>query len=223
MVGEATWVEGSKQPEVDGGGPPAPCSALATVNKQKGGEGGDSKKALGGGRKRMSDCFVKHEAKRMKLEEVKKALEDGEYKSLHDAAVSNNLPKTTLYDFIKAPADKPFKPGRGRVSKVFSLKQEVELVEFVQNRADLGCGLDFDQLQVVIQEVLLKLKSLNPSKMTGFEATGQLPEKTYVYRLVKRHKIVLRWVIIYSKSRNATFPGEPWLCQEPVLWCHLVI
>ena len=52
--------------------------------------------------------------------------------------------------------------------------------------------MDFGQLQSLVQESLLALKEANPDRQTGYEETGQLPNKDYVRRMVTRNNLSLR-------------------------------
>ena len=51
-----------------------------------------------------------------------------------------------------------------------------------------GCGVDFSQLESLVQESLLALKSANPDHQTGYEET----DRSFVRRMVERHNMTLR-------------------------------
>ena len=100
-----------------------------------------------------------------KLEKLKKAKQDvlSAQTTLRQAAKIYNLPLTTLYDFIKAPPDKPFKPNRGRLSKVFTFEEEKQIEDFLKRRASLGCGYNYEQLRKLMQEVLVHQVKADPT------------------------------------------------------------
>ena len=127
-----------------------------------------------------------------KLEKLKKAKQDvlSAQTTLRQAAIIYNLPLTTLYDFIKAPPDKPFKPNRGRLSKVFTFEEEKQIEDFLKRRASLGCGYNYEQLRKLMQEVLVRQVKADPTRVTGYEKSNHLRSKDFVYRFVKRSSLV---------------------------------
>ena len=70
----------------------------------------------------------------------------------------------------------------------------------MEKRAELGCGLSYKQFMMVVHEVLIKIKSANPKRVTGFEKVGQRPSKLYLYRLTSRLGIDLRYRNINHKN-----------------------
>ena len=53
--------------------------------------------------------------------------------------------------------------GWGKVSTVFSEAEELKIVNLIQ-RTELGVGLDFKQLSLIIQELKQIKKKLNPDR-----------------------------------------------------------
>ena len=70
----------------------------------------------------------------------------------------------------------------------------------------LNGGLDLvvvflpSQLQALIQEILLAVKTANPDRVTGYEKSGQMPNRQFVRRLVERNNISLRRTAEISKG-----------------------
>ena len=73
-------------------------------------------------------------------------------------------------------------------------------MKHVKWRVSVGCGVDWRQLQFLIQEVLLGIKEANPDRSTGYENTGQLPNIYFVRRLAERHNLSLRRTSEISKG-----------------------
>ena len=58
-------------------------------------------------------------------------------------------------------------------------------------RAQIGYGVDWEMLPLLIQEVLLSVYKSNPERVTGLEDANQLPNLSYVCRFAERHGLVL--------------------------------
>ena len=150
------------------------------------------------------------EAAMEKLGKLRKAKQDvlSAQTTLRQAAIIYNLPLTTLYDFIKAPEDKPFKPNRGRLSKVFTFEEEKQIEDFLKRRASLGCGYNYEQLRKLMQEVLVRQVKADPTRVTGYEKSNHLPNKDFVYRFVKRSSLVLRSTMELDMKRAHITPEQ---------------
>ena len=152
---------------------------------------------------------VEHaEAKLAALRKAKQEFEEGEHTSIGAAAKANStkdvrLPRTTLRDFIKAPPEKLFRARRGKQSQYLRDDQEQDIIRFLEKRCGLGCGLNFPQLSDLLHEIFLRIKSLSPATMTGFEQTDQRPPKHWVYYFMRRRGVVLRWVIKKNPAAQA--------------------
>ena len=77
----------------------------------------------------------------------------------------------------------------------------MEFRAFAVRRCELGCGLNYKQVVDTLQEVLMRIKTVQPSRMTGFEKCGQRPSRGYVYRLCKRLGLKLRFALDISRNR----------------------
>ena len=72
------------------------------------------------------------------------------------------------------------------------MEEEAAIIQHVKFRAQIGGGVDFGQLQLLIQESLLALKSANSDREAGYDSSGQLPNIDFVRRVVERHNLSLR-------------------------------
>ena len=113
----------------------------------------------------------------------------GKFKSLRKCATHHKVPVSTLYRLLTTGDE--FQ-GSGPTLACLSMEEEAAIIQHVKFRAQIGCGVDFGQLQLLIQESLLALKSANPDRDTGYESSGQLPNKDFVRRMVERHNLSLR-------------------------------
>ena len=121
----------------------------------------------------------------------------GKFKSLRKCATHHKVPISTLYRLLTTGDE--FQ-GSGRTLACLSLEEESAIIQHVKFRAQIGCGVDFGQLQLLIQESLLALKSANPDRKTGYESSGQLPNKDFVRRMVARNNLSLRRSAEISKG-----------------------
>ena len=91
--------------------------------------------------------------------------------------------------------------GGGRTSSVFTQEEESNLVQFVSNRLSVGCGMDFCQLSLIIQELANALKASNPDREFPSSWESNFPHKSYVRRFIKRNNLVLRRTMPLSRAR----------------------
>lgn len=118
------------------------------------------------------------------------------------ACATYNLPGSTLGDYIRNP-NKKFQASRGSVSKVFTLEEEGLIIDFCEDRRKVGHGIDREELQLVLQEMLLRLKTKNPERITGYEKSGQLLPLQWVRRFVKRGGLRMRACMELTAGRAA--------------------
>ena len=143
----------------------------------------------------------KKETLKLKKAQVQKAFENynrGKFKSLRSCAAFYKIPKSTLYDIVVTGSEFT---GQGRKLRCLNEEEEMKIVEHVKWRASVGCGLEWRQLQAIIQEVLLGIKESSPDRITGYEKCGQLPNISYCRRLALRHNLSLRRTSEITKGR----------------------
>ena len=130
----------------------------------------------------------------------------GKFKSVTKCAEFYKIPRTTLRDLINNGDEYR---GSGRKLRCLTPEEEPEIVKHVKMRASIGCGVDWQQLQSLVQEVLLAVKKSNPDRITGYEQSGQLPNIQFVRRLADRHNLTLRRSSEISKgtNRKVCFPS----------------
>ena len=126
------------------------------------------------------------------------AYEKGEFTSVNACAVAFGVQQRSLDRFIKSGTKFV---GKGKKSNVFTIEEEAQIVQFVRGRVELGVGLSFKQLCLVIQELLAKLKSVNPERYCPPSWNNFYPEETFVRRLAERNNISLRRTMALSAAR----------------------
>ena len=114
--------------------------------------------------------------------------EAGKFKSLRKCSTFHNVPISTLHRLLQT--GDTFK-GSGKSLNCLSHGEEMTIINHVKWRSKIGCGVDFSQLESLVQESLLALKSANPDRQTGYEETGQRPDRSFVRRMVERHYMTL--------------------------------
>ena len=96
--------------------------------------------------------------------------------------------------------------GGGRQTVIFSAEEENKLTDYVTERMFLGCKLDFHQLCSTIQELIGMLRVVNPDRQFS---TKWDPEESYVWRFMKRHKLVFWRTMALSTARAMLTPVDP--------------
>ena len=86
------------------------------------------------------------------------------------------------------------------------------MVRHILYMASIGYGESWTTLQLLLQQVLNRIKSANPTRLTGLEDRGQLPTISWVRRFTERHNLTLRKASIISKGRAVISP------QDITLW-----
>ena len=145
-----------------------------------------------------------------KLREAKNEYEKGG-SSIFKIAKELAIPYSTLQDYIQ---NGTCVKGRGRKSIVMSDAEEQKVVQFVIKRAELGCGVGWDQLRNIIQEVLISLCNANPNRSSTFEQSGHLPNRSFVRRFAERQNLVLLRTMELSKGRQILTTADLSMWQE---------
>ena len=89
------------------------------------------------------------------------------------------------------------------------------MTDYVSERMSLGCGLDFHQLCMTIQELIGMLRVANPDRKFFTKWDSDFPEESYVRRFMKRHKLVLRRTMALSNARAMLTPVDLDNWSEP--------
>ena len=126
------------------------------------------------------------------------AFQNGEFTSERKCAQHFNVPRTTLQRLLKNNLKFV---GTGKKSKVFTSEEESKIINFVVNQQEIGCGLSWYQLQLLLQEVMQSLKIANSSRITGYKEHNNLPNMCFVRRFATRHSLTLRKSLEISKGR----------------------
>ena len=145
---------------------------------------------------KMSLRKTKRPKKKRNKEEMKKrfaaaieAYKTGEFTSITACAGAFAVNHSSLGKYIKFGK---MYYGGGQVSIVFSKDEELQIVNFLRKRIEIGEGLTFQQLSFLMQALLQKLRDLSPDRFCPPSWSNLFPEPTYVRRFVDRHGIALR-------------------------------
>ena len=91
--------------------------------------------------------------------------------------------------------------GCGKKSSVLSEEEEKQIVDHVLWRADHGCGLNNRQLSLLIQELIQRLREVNPQREFPSSWLSDFPDKSYITRFKRRHNLVLHSTMNLSIAR----------------------
>ena len=136
--------------------------------------------------KKKQSMKEKREKKAQQKEKLKMAAQDflaGKFSNLRQAAQHYGVYYGTLYKVLNKNGGE-FK-GTGQFSQQLSAEEEKKIVAHVKWRQEIGYGLDWQGLQRLIQEILVRVTQSNPDRVTGLESWGQLPEATWVRRFAE--------------------------------------
>ena len=133
------------------------------------------------------------------------AYHSGTFSSIRSCAKYFNLSHSTLHRLL---AQKRQFAGPGKQSGVFSTEEETKIINFVVNQLEIGCGLSWYQLQLLLQEVMQGLKIANNERKTGYEDQNNLPNMSFVRRFATRHSLTLRKSLEISKGRAVCFVDD---------------
>ena len=125
--------------------------------------------------------------------------QEGKFSSIFQASKHYGLPYSCLYRYLVNGDE--FK-GKGRRSEVLTSEEEQKIVDHINYRQRIGSGMTYQQLQLLIQEVLVAVTSSNPERTSPYVDKGHLPNRNFVYRFAKRHNIALRATMEISKGRQ---------------------
>ena len=127
------------------------------------------------------------------------AFESGEFSSVNATAKSFGVNQSTLAKYIKSGSTFV---GKGKKSIVFSEEEENQITNFVKKRVELGVGLDFSLLCLVIQELLTRLKKVNPERYSPPTWVNFYPDESFVRRFKTRNGLSLRRTMSLSAARD---------------------
>lgn len=134
------------------------------------------------------------------LEDLKKAIDDVKTKklTLGKAAEAFNIPKTTIFDYLKKKVIKQPRSGR---KPLFTDDQETQLVDYIIKCSKLYYGLTIKKIRQIAYQYAEKNKL--PHK---FDRVKQLAGKDWYYNFMKRHpSISLRTPEATSLNRITAF------------------
>ena len=150
-------------------------------------------------RKRMNKTGQK-QLKTMKFNAALKDCERGTFKSVRECAAHHQVPYSTLHRLF-TDINAVGYVGSGQAKGCLNVEEEKQVINHVKWRASVGCGVNWEQLQLLIQEVLLAIKAANPSRITRYESSNQLPNRHFVRRFAERHNLSLRSSAEISKGK----------------------
>ena len=128
----------------------------------------------------------------------KKKKKTGLFPSVTACAKHFEVCHTTLGYLVKSGREFT---GSGRQSSVFTEEEEEKIVKLVKDRLSLGCGMDFKQLCLLIQELINALNTSNPDREFPSSWEGNFPNESFVRRFIRRYNLVLRRTMNLSTAR----------------------
>ena len=153
------------------------------------GDGGEGNDDVGVKQSKKNTKQDERDSMKAKFDKAVAAFKAGEFPSLTACAVAFGVNRTSLSKFVKS--GKAY-VGSGKVSSVFSEEEERQIVNHAKARVELGAGLSFKQLCLLIQELLQKLKKVNPGRCVPAAWENFYPEETDVLRFVARNNLSIR-------------------------------
>ena len=146
------------------------------------------------------------EKNQREYETAAKAWMRGEHISVAECAKKFQVDRRILHAGIVQRGGKF--PGSEKISSVLSSSEEKKIYDHVVYMSEIGYGCSWLSLRLLLQEALLSLKAANPSRATGFEEKGQMPDKSFARRFAKRHNLSLRKTSVISKARAVVSPKD---------------
>ena len=117
------------------------------------------------------------------------ALQSGQFQSIRACAIHFQISYTTLRKMYRE--DRVY-VGSGNKSPVFTPSEEAKITEFVNERLSLGRDIDFNQLCLIMKELIGALRSADPSRTFPSSFESDFPNESYARRFVVRNNLVLR-------------------------------
>ena len=98
--------------------------------------------------------------------------------------------------------------GKGKKSVVFTPQEEIQIAAHAVERVQIGCGLDINQLQYLMQALLIAAIEANPQRTSPWSQfppdkpeLQHLPTKRYVRSFLERHRLKPRRSMPLNKGR----------------------
>ena len=133
--------------------------------------------------------------------------------SIKKASLFHGVKYTTIFHGINKNESK-FKGFSGRSSLILTPDEEKQIVEHIQWKAEIGYGVTWTMLELLIQEVLLAVTATNPHRRTGWEDWEQLAGHSWLHRFAKRNNVVLSATSGISKGWQVISPEDLALWQQ---------
>ena len=156
-------------------------------------------------------------AKNNNVQEAVAAFKQGLFKSKRQCATAFGVSEFTVRQALKSD-DYVYK-GRGRKSEVMTEAEEEKIREHTIERLKLGVGLDLDQMQDLIQELLLGVVDANPERFVPWGDNGDSPYRPpvqWVRRFLKRNNLKYRSSMNINGARACVTREELELWFEDV-------
>lgn len=154
--------------------------------------------------KKKQQAPSKKDEKKEIYKKALEALKSGQFANPNSCANHFGVCAKTLRSLFKEDRDYV---GGGRKTTIFTAEEENKLKEFVTERLSLGCGLDYHQLCLTIQELIGRLRVANPDRQFS-DWDSDFPPECYVRRFMSRHQLVLRRTMALSNARAMLTPAD---------------
>ena len=126
-------------------------------------------------------------------------IQKGMFPSIFAASKHYNLSYGSLYKYL---VHGDSYTGKGRKSQVLTPEEEQKIADHVVYRQQIGCGMTFYQLQLLIQEVLVAVIASRPDRSSPYADNGHFPNLFFARRFAARHNLTLRATMEISKGRQ---------------------
>ena len=126
---------------------------------------------------------------RNKLERAAKDWMSGKFKSLAECSKVHGVNYRTLHKGIVKNGGE-FK-GSGQFSTILSGDEEKLVMDHVLYVEKIGYGESLHTLRILVHELLIAAKNVNPNRITGLEAVNQMPTRSWVNRFCERQQLSL--------------------------------
>ena len=133
------------------------------------------------------------------------ALQSGQFQSINSCAKHFQITYNTLRRLYRE--DKAF-VGSGSRSLVFTPSEEAKITKFVNEKLSLGRDIDFNQLCLIMKELIGALRSADPSRTFPSSFELDFPNASYARRFVIRNNLVLRRNLHLNPSPVVLSVGE---------------
>ena len=131
---------------------------------------------------------VRNRDKKELFQMAVEALQSGQFQSTNACAKHFQITYSTLRRVVMEERQYV---GSGRKSSVFTPAEESKITKFVNERISLGCDIDFNQLCLIMKELIGALRAADPSRQFPPSFDSDFPNESFARRFVRRNNLLL--------------------------------